>query len=86
MNKFSEMYNNLNEYTSPGQCPQWKSISSHFLSVWHLNKLGWLNDDTISFSFLTELHSDNQSDETDYTTMRFRDITIEKIKEIINES
>ena len=86
MNKFSKMYGKLNEYTSPGQCPQWKSISSHFLSVWHLNKLGWLNEDTINFSFLTELHADNQSDETDYTTMRFRELTIENIKEIINES
>ena len=86
MNKFSKMYDKLDEYTSPGQCPQWNSISSHFLSVWHLRKLGWLNEDTINFSFLTELHTDNQSDETDYTTMRFRNLTIENIKEIINES
>jgi hypothetical protein len=85
INKFSEMYNKLDEYTSPGQCPQWRSISSHFLSVWHLNKLGWLNEDTISFSFLTELHADEQSNKTDYTTMRFRNNTIEDIKEIINE-
>jgi hypothetical protein len=47
--------------------------------------LGWLNEDTISFSFLTELHADEQSNKTDYTTMRFRNNTIEDIKEIINE-
>ena len=28
-------------------------MSSHFLSVWHLNRLGILNQDTISESFTT---------------------------------
>lgn len=40
MHKFSSMYKHLDEYTKPGQCDSWNSISSHMLAHWHLRKLG----------------------------------------------
>lgn len=33
------LFDKLDEYTSPNQCPQYKHISSHFCLSWHLNKL-----------------------------------------------
>ena len=51
MDKLALMYDNIYEYTSPGQCPQWKTISHHFLTVWHFRKMGWLTKEMIEFSF-----------------------------------
>ena len=84
MDNFAKMYNHLDEYTSPGQCPQWNHISSHFLSVWHLNKLGLLNDETIELTFPTDnavgYGNIDNPDKTAYTLLRYRDLNIEKIK------
>lgn len=50
MDQFCTLYDFLDEYTKPDQCPTWNFISSHFLSVWHLKKLNlW---DRISFPFI----------------------------------
>jgi len=51
IDKLALMYDNIYEYTSPGQCPQWKTISHHFLTVWHFRKMGWLTKEMIEFSF-----------------------------------
>ena len=51
MKQYSNMFDYLDEYTSPGQCPQWKTISHHFLTVWHFRKMGWLTKEMIEFSF-----------------------------------
>jgi hypothetical protein len=51
MDRFGTMFDKLDEYTTPGQCPQWANISSHFLFPWHLYKLGLLNKDKIKFPF-----------------------------------
>ena len=51
MKHYATMFEHLDEYTLPGQCPQWNTISNHFLMVWHLDKLGLLSDDIISKSF-----------------------------------
>ena len=40
IHKFSLLYECLDEYTKPGQCNSWNSISSHMLALWHLRKLG----------------------------------------------
>ena len=53
MYKFLQMYDFLNEYTKPDECPSWKKISSHFLCVWHLRKIGLLKPDIIKESFNT---------------------------------
>ena len=71
MHKFLTLYNYLDEYTSPGQCPQWKLISSHFLSVWHLNKLGLLNQDTITDSNIS-CWDNGYSLFTDYYIFRYK--------------
>ena len=34
MNLYSTMYDRLYEYTLPGECPTWRTISHHFLMVW----------------------------------------------------
>jgi hypothetical protein len=39
IHKFNSLYEYLDEYTKPGQCPSWNSISSHMLAHWHLCKL-----------------------------------------------
>ena len=72
MFRFMTLYNYLNDYTKPGQCPSWKSISSHFLSVWHLNKIGLLNKETISDSHLTCWDNGYNSD-TDYYIFRYKE-------------
>ncbi len=51
MDKLTLLYDNIYEYTSPGQCPQWKTISHHFLTVWHFRKMGWLSEEMIELSF-----------------------------------
>ena len=71
MHKFLTLYNYLDEYTSPGQCPQWKLISSHFLSVWHLNKLGLLNQDIITDSNIS-CWDNGYSLFTDYYIFRYK--------------
>jgi len=57
MDEFANMFDKLSEYTSPGQCPQWRVISHHFLVVWHLEKMGLLKEDIIEFSFKTTFPS-----------------------------
>ena len=70
MNKFSLAYDYLDEYTKPNECPRWMLMSSHFLSVWHLDKLGILNQDTISESFTT--FDEGYDEDTDYHIFRDR--------------
>ena len=42
MKGYSTMFDHLDVYTLPGQCPQWNTISHHFLMVWHLQQLNIL--------------------------------------------
>ena len=74
MFKFMSLYNKINEYTLPGQCPQWKLISSHFLSVWHLNKINLLHTDIITESNLT-CWDNGYSENVDYNIFRFKNLT-----------
>ena len=53
MYNFLQMYDFLNEYSKPEECPTWKKISSHFLCVWHLRKIGLLTENIIRESFNT---------------------------------
>tara|TARA_B100001964_G_scaffold224410_1_gene271181 strand:- start:345 stop:1142 length:798 start_codon:yes stop_codon:yes gene_type:complete len=77
MDKFATMFNHLDEYTSPGQCPQHGRISSHFLTVWHLRNLGLLSTDMIKFSF-KDWH-DGMNENATYEILRYRNLTAEKI-------
>ena len=87
IDKLSEMYDWLDIYTLPGQCPQWNSISHHFLTPWHLNSLGYLDKDTIEFPFGVVHDEEHTKDNAgQYSILRFRNLTIDKIKEITNES
>ena len=58
MKNYSNMFDHLDEYTLPNQCPQRNTISHHFLMVWHLNKLNILSDDIVKKSFKS-LHERN---------------------------
>ena len=73
MHQFMSLYNNINEYTSPGQCPQWNLISSHFLSVWHLDKLNILKPEIISDSNIS-CWDNGYSLATDYYIFRYKNI------------
>ena len=53
MDQFATMFDHITEYIEPGQCPQWNTISHHFLNVWHLRKLGLLDENLIKFPFVT---------------------------------
>ena len=88
MDRYSNLFDKLDEYTSPGQCPRWNIISNHFLMVWHLWKLNLINVDTVkkSFSTYTEKKSDNQEGKTNYDIMRYRKLSIGDVeKELENE-
>jgi len=83
MNEYSFLFDHLDEYTLPGQCPQWNTISNHFLMVWHLNKLGILDFNTVKKSFTTYTGNmiDNNNGKTDYDVIRYRNLSIDDIKE-----
>ena len=53
MFEYSNLYDKLHEYTLPGQCPQYATISNHFLMVWHLRKMNILNEKIISKTLTT---------------------------------
>jgi hypothetical protein len=83
MKEYSSMFDFLDEYTLPGQCPQWNTISNHFLMVWHLNKLGILSEDIVKKSF-TNWHEKNPiiaTDDTsvDYDIFRYRQLSKEDL-------
>lgn len=50
MDLLVDIYNNLDEYTKPGQCTQYNHISSHFCLSWHLKKLNLR--DQIEFPYI----------------------------------
>jgi len=83
MDKYSNLFDKLDEYTLPGQCPQWNTISNHFLMVWHLWKLNLLYLDVVkkSFSTYTSKKVDNQEGKTDYDIMRYRKLSIDDVEE-----
>jgi len=71
MHRFMSLFKSINTYTSPGQCPQWKLISSHFLSVWHLNQINLLHPDIISDSNIT-CWDGGYSFDADYYIFRYK--------------
>ena len=81
MDKYSLLFDYLDEYTLPNQCPQWNTISNHFLMVWHLWKLNLLNTDIVkkSFSTYTPDKCSGGSRGTDYDIFRFRNLSKEDI-------
>ena len=79
------MFDFLDEYTLPNQCPQWNTISHHFLMVWHLNKLNLLSEVLIEKSF-NNLHEKNpdiiggtKNKNVDYDIFRYRQLTREDL-------
>jgi hypothetical protein len=86
MFEYSNLYDKLHEYTSPNQCPQYNTISHHFLMVWHLEKMNLLNEETVLKTFNTIPNYDANSDiSTNYDIFRYRKLTREQVKEKINE-
>lgn len=83
MNRFYELYHKLDEYTMPGQCPQWNVISNHFLVVWHLRKLNLLNEKIISKSFINSFNKCNP--EADYHIFRYENLNSEQLKSRVYE-
>ena len=91
MDNFTTLFDKMDEYTLPGECPQWNTISNHFLMVWHLRKLGLLSIDTVKKSFSTYglssgdfLKVDNQEGKVDYDIIRFRNLTEDTLREEID--
>tara|TARA_Y100000004_G_scaffold7737_1_gene8648 strand:- start:384 stop:1190 length:807 start_codon:yes stop_codon:yes gene_type:complete len=85
MKQYSNMFDHLDEYTSPGQCPQWKTISNHFLMVWHLQKLNLLSDDIVKKSFTNwsdnnpKIIGGSKDDDIDYDIFRYRKLNMEDL-------
>ena len=84
MKGYSTMFDFLDEYTLPGQCPQWNTISNHFLMVWHLRKLGLLSEDIVKKTF-SNWHDNNPkiiggSKEVDYDIFRYRQLSRKEVK------
>jgi len=96
MDEFSNMFDKLDEYTLPGQCPQWKDISHHMLTVWHLRKIGLLRPSIVEFPFTTcfptgtgggkPLGVDVDKKIPDYSLLRYK-VQMENLtrEDIINE-
>jgi hypothetical protein len=86
MKSYSSMFDFLDEYTLPDQCPQWNTISHHFLMVWHLQKLNILSEEFISKSFRNLSHNNQdiiggtKNDNVDYDIFRYRQLTREDLK------
>jgi hypothetical protein len=75
MQQYATMFDYIDTYTLPGQCPQWNTISNHFLMVWHLRELGILETDIIQKSFTTPNdHTSFYTDkiESNYDIFRYR--------------
>ena len=87
MDEYSNLFDKLDEYTLPDQCPQWNTISNHFLMVWHLWKLDLLYVDIVkkSFSTYTSEKVDNQEGKIDYDIIRYRNLSVDDIKKELND-
>ncbi len=59
MYKFSRLYNHINEYMKPGNCPtdHTGSISNHQLALYHLQKTDLINNLTFKFENQKEYNS-----------------------------
>ncbi len=82
---YSTMFDFMDQYTLPGNCPAWNTISNHFLMVWHLRELGLLSEDIVQKSF-TNWHDWNpkiiggsKDPEIDYDIFRYRKLNREDI-------
>ena len=86
MDRYSNLFDKLDEYTLPDQCPRWNTISNHFLMVWHLWKLNLTDVDIVkkSFSTYTSKKADNQEGKTNYDIMRYRKLSIEDVEKELN--
>ena len=80
------MFDHLDEYTLPGQCPQWNTISHHFLMVWHLRKLGMLSEETLKKTFgvisdtCNEIIGGTKLSNVDYDIFRFMKLSRTEVK------
>lgn len=83
---FLNMFDYLEEYTKPDQCPRYGLISSHYLSVWHLKKINLLKKDIIIKSIKTFDSSRNEYNinmPIDYYIFRYENLTkIQLLKRI----
>lgn len=77
MSRVSKLYDHINEYTKPGQCPRYELISNHFLIVWHLRKLGLLETNIINevVSSINNGYGQN----THYHIFRYQNLTKEEL-------
>ena len=87
MLSYTTMYENLYDYSLPGNCPAWKTISNHFLMVWHLRNLGML--DGVEKTFGTFDHNNPKLKggseeylEVDYDLFRYREFTKDEVIEL----
>jgi len=77
MFNISRLFDHLNEYTKPDQCPRWNLISNHFLIVWHLRKLGLLNKDTIHEALSS--FNNGYCKDVQYHIFRYQNLTKEQL-------
>ena len=87
MNSYSTMYDKLENYTLPGNCPSWKTISNHFLMIWHLKELGLLDQIVKSFGNWDQnnpkLTGGSENDlEIAYDLFRYRKFTRDEVIEL----
>jgi hypothetical protein len=71
MDSFKTLYENLTEYTSPGQCPQYKSISSHFCIPWHMDKVNLRNECEFTIHHYGGPVNNDKRHECDFTLYRY---------------
>jgi len=74
---FSSLFDLLDDYTRPDQCPRYRLISNHFLSVWHLRKINLLHENIIKKSITT--YDDAYDSTTDYYIFRYKKLTLNEV-------
>jgi len=77
---YKNMFDKLDEYTMPNECPSWNGISHHYLIVWHLRQIGLL--DSVKFTYTFYDHHSDIDNPFDYTLVRHCDDieNLEKLK------
>ena len=92
MKHYATLYDKIDEYTLPGQCPQWNTISNHFLMVWHLRKLGLLSEDIVRKTF-SNWHDNNPkiiggstNPNINYDIFRYRNLTEKDLYEYFEKN
>lgn len=83
MTVFLNLFNFIDAYTAPKQCPSYKLISSHHLAVWHLEKSNLLSREFIKQSLT--VYANGYAKDVDYHIFRYEGLTESQLNQKLYE-